>query len=90
MGDKEGACSAKLRSRDLADGQSYGTLRPNGHDVCLFRSGCHNTPTTDRSGVLTSVMYFSRMQEASNLIDRVYKYVSIIENKKMQFRINYN
>lgn len=36
------------------------TLRPNGHDVCLFRPGCHNTPTTDRSGVLTSVMYLPR------------------------------
>lgn len=36
------------------------TLRSNGHDVCLFRPGCHNTPTTDRSGVLTSVMYLPR------------------------------
>jgi len=35
-------------------------LRPNGHDVCLFRPACHNTPTTDRSGVLTSVMYLPR------------------------------
>lgn len=62
--DRLSSCSAELRSRDLADGQSYGALGPNGHDVCLFRSGCHNTPTTNRSGVLTSVMYFSRMQEA--------------------------
>lgn len=71
--DKEGmsflSCPAKLRSRGLVDGQSWypSTERTR----CLFVPlWCHNTPTTDRSGVLTSVMYLSRTQGASNLTKR--------------------
>lgn len=49
-----------LRQKPSRRWSVIGTLRPNGHGVCLFRSGCHNTPTTDRSGVLTSIIYSPR------------------------------
>lgn len=76
QGGHVSSCSAKLRSRVFAAGQSW--YPSNGHDVCLFRSECHNTPTTDHSRVLTSVMHLSRMQGTSNLTKRQSIIVDII------------
>ena len=61
---KRGGCFEEVRATRkvavvVAAGQRQFGPGPfqNGHDVCLFRSRCHNTPTTDRSRVLTAIVY---------------------------------
>ena len=62
--DSGGGCFEEVRATRkvavvVAAGQRQFGPGPfqNGHDVCLFRSRCHNTPTTDRSRVLTAIVY---------------------------------
>jgi len=62
-GGGAGASEENARPVEPRRGPSHqwsavGTPRPD--DVCLPRPECHNTPTTDRSGVLTGVIYSPR------------------------------